>query len=131
MTDMTSEHAHSITPVHTTTTHDAHDAHEDTLLPTSKLFGRIELPVPLYTAVFGLLAILTLIEVIIAELPSGWLGTALLIVLSTCKACLVVWYYMHLRSDNKLYALALIIPFFLGLVATFFLIAVPMTGYGY
>jgi cytochrome c oxidase subunit 4 len=130
MTDMTTEHAHSIAPAHTTT-HDAHDAHEDTLLPTSKLFGRIELPVPLYTAVFGLLAILTLIEVIISELPEGWLGMTLLVVLSTLKAVLVVWFYMHLRTDNKLYALALIIPFFLGLIATFFLIAVPMTGYGY
>jgi cytochrome c oxidase subunit 4 len=130
MTDMTTtDHAQSIAHFAPATT--AHDAHEDTLLPTSKLFGRIELPVPLYTAVFGLLAILTIIEVIIAELPSGWLGTALLIILSTFKACLVVWFYMHLRSDNKLYALALIIPFFLGLVATFFLIAVPMTGYGY
>jgi cytochrome c oxidase subunit 4 len=122
----TAEHAHEIA-------HDVpagHDAHEDTLLPTSRLFG-IELPVPLYTAVFGLLAILTIIEVIISELPSGWLGTTILIILSTFKAVLVVWYYMHLRSDNKLYALALIIPFFLGLVATFFLIAVPMTGYGY
>ncbi len=130
MSDMTTaaEHAHDIAQA--AASHEAHDGHEDTLLPTSRLFG-IELPVPLYTAVFGLLAILTIIEVIIAELPDGGLGVTLLVVLSSLKACLVVWYYMHLRSDNKLYALALIIPLFLGVIATIFLIAVPMTGYGY
>lgn len=130
MSDMTTTPEHAPEIAHAAHDAAAHDGHEDTLLPTSKLFG-IELPVPLYTAVFGLLAILTIIEVIIAELPDGGLGVALLITISSIKACLVVWYYMHLRSDNKLYALALIIPFFLGLVATFFLIAVPMTGYGY
>jgi hypothetical protein len=43
---------------------------------------------------------------------------------------LVVWYYMHLRTDSKLYALAIIIPLLIGIVATIFLLAVPTTGYG-
>jgi cytochrome c oxidase subunit IV len=110
---------------------DAHDdPHADTLSDETHLFGRT-LPMPLYTVIFSVLAILTIIEVIITELPEGWLGTLLLVTLSVIKAVLVVWFYMHLRSDSKLFAIALILPLFLGLVATFFLIAVPSVGYGY
>ena len=119
----TAEQAHSTEPEH-------HDAHAEMLANEAHLLGRT-FPVPLYTLVFSILAILTIIEVIITELPDGWLGTLLLVILSIIKAVLVVWFYMHLKTDNKLYALALLVPLFLGLVATFFLIAVPHVAYGY
>jgi cytochrome c oxidase subunit 4 len=130
MTDMhtTADHAHDAAHDHAAT--DSHDAHEDTLLPTSRFLG-IDLPVPLYTAVFGALAMLTIIEVILAELPEFFLTVPLLVFLSICKAILVVWYYMHLRTDNKLYALALLIPLFIGIVGTLFLLAVPLFSYPY
>jgi caa(3)-type oxidase subunit IV len=125
-----SEHAHTADAAHAAApAHAAHDAHADTLANESVFFG-IKLPVPLYTAVFGALAVLTIFEVIIAELPDGGLGTLLLVTLSIIKGVLVVWYYMHLRTDSKLYALAIIIPLLIGIVATIFLLAVPSTGYG-
>lgn len=93
-------------------------------------FGRI-IPMPVYTVVFGVLAGITLVEVIISELPEGFLGTLLLAALSIAKAVLVVLFYMHLRSDNRIFALALILPLMVGIIATMFLLAVPTVDYPY
>jgi caa(3)-type oxidase subunit IV len=111
----------------TSTTHAEHAAHDHHGASTT-IFGRT-LPYPLYTVIFFGLALVTVIEVIIAELPEGLLGTLLLIVLSLGKAVAVVYWYMHLNRDSKLYALALILPVFIALVSVLFLLAVPTTGY--
>src|SRR4030065_1620518 len=64
-----------------------------------------------YGGVFLLLALVTALEV--------WLGsvgvlrsvrTALFLVLSLFKAGMVAAYYMHLRTDSRLYAYILIAP---------------------
>jgi cytochrome c oxidase subunit IV len=89
------------------------------------------IPMPIYTVIFGTLAIITIIEVIISEFPEGFLGTGLLIVLSVIKAVLVVMFYMHLREDSRFYALALIIPLVIAIVATLFLVSVSSIGYSY
>ncbi|MBL8133428.1 MAG: cytochrome C oxidase subunit IV family protein [Anaerolineae bacterium] len=107
-----------------TQAHEGEHAHPDTTV----MFGRT-FPFPIYTVIFGILAVVTLVEVIISELPDGWLGAALLIVLSVFKAALVVWYYMHLREDNRLYSLILIVPVLLVAVATLYLASVPLGGY--
>jgi cytochrome c oxidase subunit 4 len=99
-------------------------AHPDTTV----ILGRT-LPFPIYTVVFGILAMITLIEVIIAELPEGVIGNILLLVLSGIKAWLVVWYYMHLREDNPLYALILIIPVILVAISILYLTSVPLGDY--
>lgn len=101
-------------------------AHGDTTTFLGRTF-----PVPLYTFIFIVLAVITLVEVVISELPEGVLGTLLLVGLSLVKAVLVVMFYMHLREDNRFFALALIVPLFMGILATLFLLAVPATGYGY
>lgn len=106
-------------------THASPTAHHD---DTTVLFGRT-LPLPLYTVVFLGLGILTVIEVIIAELPDGWLTAPLLITLSAIKAVAVVYYYMHLREDNRVFAIALILPVFMAMIALLFLVSVPTTGY--
>lgn len=93
-------------------------------------FGRI-IPMPLYTVIFAILAVITLVEVIISELPEGALGTLLLVLLSLAKAALVILFYMHLRSDSRVFALALILPLIIGLISAMFLLAVPTTGYPY
>lgn len=95
---------------------------------TTVIFGQT-LPFPLYTVVFGVLAVTTVLEVVIAELPEGVVGTGLLIGLSVMKAVLVVLFYMHLREDSRIFALALIIPLFISIVALIFLLSVPTTGY--
>ncbi len=97
---------------------------------TTVLFGRT-INMPIYTVVFVALAIITIIEVIIAELPEGLLGSTLLVALSAAKAVMVVMFYMHLREDSRLFALAIIIPLIIAGVAMLFLLAVPTTGYSY
>ncbi len=78
-----------------------------------------------YGGVFLLLALVTALEV--------WLGsvgvlrsvrTAFFLVLSLFKAGMVAAYYMHLRSDSRLYAYILIAPAVLLLVFAL-LAAVP------
>jgi caa(3)-type oxidase subunit IV len=97
---------------------------------TTVIFGRT-FNMPIYTFVFFVLAVVTVIEVIIAELPEGLIGSALLVALSAAKAVMVVLFYMHLREDSRLFALAIIIPLIIAGVATLFLLAVPTTGYSY
>jgi cytochrome c oxidase subunit 4 len=116
--------AHSAEAHHGDAHTSASHAHPDTTV----ILGRT-LPVPIYTVVFGVLAIITLIEVIIAELPEGVIGNLLLLVLSGIKAWLVVWYYMHLREDNPLYALILIIPVILVGISVLYLVSVPIGDY--
>lgn len=78
-----------------------------------------------YGQVFLLLAVVTAVEI--------WLGSVglqrsiragVFLVLSLFKAGMVAAYYMHLRSDSRLYALVLIAPAALLLVFTV-LAAVP------
>ncbi len=108
---------------HTPEAH-AEAAHHDTVT-----FGGRTMPI--YTAIFAILAVITIIEVVIAELPDGWLGTLLLVILSAAKAILVVAFYMHLREDSRIFLAALLLPLFIGIIAMLFLLAVPTTGYAY
>jgi caa(3)-type oxidase subunit IV len=108
---------------------EAADTHSADHGSTTVLFGRT-INQPVYTVVFAGLALITAVELALAELfERSGIITALLVILSVIKAVLVVLFYMHLKDDNPLYALALIIPLFIGLVSTIFLIAVPITGY--
>lgn len=92
------------------------------------LFGRT-IPLPLYTVVFITLAVITIIEIVIAEIvPEGALKTVPLLVLSLGKAVMVVLFYMHLREDSRIFALALILPLLIALVSALFLLSVPL-GY--
>jgi caa(3)-type oxidase subunit IV len=131
MTMSDTTHALETTAHDVQKSHDSHDAHEDTLAPTSTFLGR-QFPFPLYVVIFGILGILTIAELIVAELfPEGIVGTLALVIMSVIKAILVVWYYMHLRSESRLYILILVVPMVLGVIATLFLTSVPTTGYGY
>jgi cytochrome c oxidase subunit 4 len=95
---------------------------------TTVVFGRT-FPFPVYTVVYIVLALITLIEVLITGFPHGWLLTITLLGLSIAKMVLVVLFYMHLKEDSKLFAAAIILPLFIIIVATLFLIAAPSTGY--
>ena len=99
--------------------------HYDT--DTTVILGR-ELPFPVYTVVYGVLAILTLIEVGISQLPHGSLMIPVLLGIAFVKAGLVVWFYMHLNTDSRVFALTLIAPLIMVIIATLFLMIVP-TGY--
>lgn len=109
--------------------HAAHsDGHGNSHGDTSVFLGRT-FPFPIYTVVFGVLAAITIVEVIISELPEGFIGNLLLLVLSGIKAVLVVLYYMHLKEDSRVFAIVLIIPLLIALVALLFLMSVPIGNY--
>lgn len=117
--------------------HDAHDTHSDTV--TLPVLGTVTLPGGMYTAVFGFLGVLTLLEVLIAELlkmdPSNDLYNivtsvriGLLIGIGVFKALLVAWFYMHLKSDNRIFLAILLLPTFITLLSLLYLIGVPTQG---
>lgn len=115
------------TPVeHQEETHH-HDAHAETLAPTTKLLG-MTLPMPLYTTVFSILAVLTMIEVLLAEIIESDIKIPLLLGIAVAKGALVVMFYMHLKTDSRAFVLAFLVPLGLAILSSLFLIAVPSTG---
>ncbi len=100
------------------------------LSDTVVIMGRsITVPGGIYTVVFGALAVATVIEIALAELPRGFFTIPIMVSLALVKAVLVVAYYMHLREDSRIFTLTLLIPLLIALTATLFLLAVPVNGY--
>ncbi|MFW5696638.1 MAG: cytochrome C oxidase subunit IV family protein [Phototrophicaceae bacterium] len=97
---------------------------------TTVIFGK-EYPLPLYTSVFLALGALTLTEVLIAELLAGvtQIKIPLLLAIASAKAFLVVYFYMHLDRDSRAFAVALVVPFLMALLATVYLLSVPAGAY--
>jgi len=79
----------------------------------------------LYFAIFILLAVLTMIELLATYLPNI-AKIPLLLGLATGKAFLVVQFYMHLRYENKILSWAFLIPVLIGLIVT--LALQPLVG---
>jgi hypothetical protein len=127
--------------------HDADHAHghSDTVV----LLGR-ELTITggVYTVVFGILAVLTIIEVVSAELLGGVIASTpadqttvvvlqmvpaikafILLGLAIVKSALVVWFYMHMREENRIIAVVLLLPLLIAMLSVMFVLAVPPTGY--
>ena len=71
-----------------------------------------------YLIVWGWLAGLMLISVLLSELPlPGRTITLIVLALSTVKALLVALYYMHLKFDRRWLAFVAIFPLILVVVA--------------
>ncbi|HLU11020.1 MAG TPA: cytochrome C oxidase subunit IV family protein [Oceanobacillus sp.] len=106
-----------------------HDTLSHAVPATTVVFGRV-IPLPVYTVVFITLGIITLVEVASAEIfPDGFLLTLWLGGLSVAKAVLVMYFYMHLKDDSRIFAGAIILPIVVALIATLFLTSVAPTGY--
>ncbi|MDX1991137.1 MAG: cytochrome C oxidase subunit IV family protein [bacterium] len=97
---------------------------------TTVLFGR-EYNIPVYTAVFLGLGALTVLEVVLAEIITSNVKIPFLLGIAIAKAVLVVLFYMHLREDNRLFALALILPLAIATLSALFLLAVPPVSYSF
>lgn len=121
---MAEEH---LSPAHSEPKHDEHKAHAHHDDDTTVVMGRV-LPYPIYTVVYGALALLTVIEVLLSQVPQGFLTIPILLLIALFKAGLVVWFYMHLKTDSRIFAITLLIPVVMVVLATFFLMIVP-TGY--
>jgi cytochrome c oxidase subunit IV len=113
-------------------------------------FGRsFSVPGGIYTVVFGALAILTLLEVVVAEVMGAMVRNAaeneigvwaanegiqlarigILVALAFAKAALVIAFYMHLRTDSRIFLVVLLVPFGVTLLSMLFLVGASFTGY--
>ena len=98
--------------------HEAQGGHDAFLSDTTVVLGReITITGGLYTVVFILLAVATVLEIIIGGLPEGVLLIPLLLAFAVIKATLVVMYYMHLKTDSRLFTWVLIVPLLIALAA--------------
>ncbi|MCY3976995.1 MAG: cytochrome C oxidase subunit IV family protein [Chloroflexi bacterium] len=111
---------------------------------TVQLLGReITVEGGVYTVVFGALAVLTVIEVVSAEFLNGAIHDApdaaaalqaikaiLLLGIAIIKSSLVIWFYMHLKTENRLIAIVILLPLLIAGLSIMFLLAIPPSGYG-
>jgi len=125
--------------------HEEHHAHSDTVV----ILGReITVQGGIYTVIFVGLGILTVLEVLIAELLGGAITATpggdsavvalqflpalkafLLLGIGIIKSALVILFYMHLKDDNRLLAVVLLLPLLIAALSVLFVLAIPPTGY--
>ena len=110
---------------------------------TVQLLGReITVEGGIYTVVFGVLALLTVIEVLSAEFLKGAIHDApsaavtlqtikavLLLGIAIIKSSLVIWFYMHLREEKPLIAVVILLPLLIASLSIMYLLAIPPGGY--
>jgi caa(3)-type oxidase subunit IV len=68
---------------------------------------------PNYLLVFLALAIITGLEVLLVSFFPALPRAPFLLTMSLAKVLLVVLFFMHLKTDNRWYALIFVLPFFL------------------
>ena len=89
---------------------------------------RKHLSVDAYLAIAGVLTLITLVEVGVFYVPAFQAVLApVLITLSAAKFALVVMFYMHLKTDHRLFTMIFTLPLLLALgvaVALLFLFGV-------
>lgn len=78
------------------------------------------LPLKIYFGVAAALLVLTVITVIVAQFHFGEFNLLIAMVVAVIKASLVALYFMHLRYDNRIYAVVFVGSLlFLGVFITF------------
>ena len=111
---------------------------------TVALLGReITVEGGVYTVVFAGLAVLTVLEVLSAEFLKGAIHdmpesaaalqaikAILLLGIAIIKSSLVIWFYMHLRSEKPLIAIVILLPLLIASLSIMYLLAIPPSGYG-
>jgi caa(3)-type oxidase subunit IV len=96
----------------------------------TNVLGLFTVPYSIYDVVFVSLAIFTVIEVVVgAVLQHSAITVLLLLTIAFVKAAHVVLYYMHLSQDSRIFWLTLLLPLFIAVLGTIYLIAVPVRGY--
>ena len=69
---------------------------------------------PTYNIIFVILFVATLLE-LLGSAIGGFIGAAMLIILMTAKAALVVAYYMHLKYDRPILTWMFVVPVIMGI----------------
>lgn len=110
-------------------THDDAHAHSDTVM-LPYINRSVTMPGGIYTVVFIGLGLLTVIEVVLAELLKGaeLVKAIVLMALAIMKALLVVMFYMHLKDDSPVYRVVLGLPVLIVVLSLLYLVAVPPQG---
>jgi cytochrome c oxidase subunit 4 len=94
--------------------HDAHDDHDHDHAPGGHAAAALAAHpshVKEYLVIFVILAVLTLLEVVLAQMGiSKHLLAVALVGLALTKAAIVALYYMHLKSETKVLKLTVAIP---------------------
>ncbi len=85
---------------------------------------------PNYLVVFFALAGLTVVELIVTVIPTIP-HAPILIPLSFIKAALVALFYMHLRSDRRIFSYAFGLGVILGIAMLISFILLVNTGFGH
>lgn len=135
------EHTHDESATHDASAHGHGETHETIeglahdIPNQTDFFGLTTINLPIYDVVFISLGVFTAVEVGIGtlSLPEGWIWVkiALLAGIAFVKAFHVVWFYMHLKSDNKVFWLTLMLPFIIAAVGLLYLTAVNPVLYPY
>jgi heme/copper-type cytochrome/quinol oxidase subunit 4 len=125
---------------HTEITEHAHDNHAPS--DTVVILGyKLTVTGGIYTVGFVALGVITLLEVFTAEvLKSAILASSdgsfltmikaiLLLGMAIVKSALVILFYMHLKDDNRILAVVLLLPLLIALLSVMFVLAIPPTGY--
>ncbi len=83
---------------------------------------------PSYLVVFIVLAVLTGLEIVVSQLPIP--RAPILIPMAFIKVALVALFYMHLRTDRRLFAMIFVIGVLVGitLILTFAVLFSTQTG---
>jgi cytochrome c oxidase subunit 4 len=64
--------------------------------------GQHVIPQKVYILIFVTLILLTLVTVDVAFYDFGWLNLYIALTIATCKATIVMLYFMHLRYSERL-----------------------------
>jgi cytochrome c oxidase subunit 4 len=63
--------------------------------------------------VWLLLLVLTIITVLVAQIDLGYFNVAVALLVATSKAALVIFYFMHLKYENKFFKFIVFMTFFI------------------
>ncbi len=99
----------------------SHGGHDD---------GPHIIPFNIYMKVISALLVLTVITVAAAQVDFGSLNTVIAMLIASVKAGLVLAFFMHLKYDDKLYAVAFGTAIFFLVLLYFFSILDVYTRFG-
>lgn len=104
--------------------HETHSHEKHAVSDTANVFGRtITVPGGMYSVVLGVLAVITVIEVLLSEIPfPNVIKFPILAALSIGKAVLVVMFYMHLKDDSRIFLWAIGMPLAMAALIILFLL---------
>ena len=109
---------------HETETAAVQDAHFSDTVRLPFVNVQFDMPGGIYTFVFVLLGVLTVCEVALGSASGDW-RIPILLSIAVAKAALVILYYMHLRTDSRIFAFAVGLPLLIAMLSITYLLAVP------